>query len=377
MMMMRSKQLPTMLMRRHNRLWNSGLSFHHRRGSLIARVTSLREAHGTVRLSSQWRTATPLCRWHSAAAQSTTTTTTIASTPPLPIRAALVATTTAIGTPAFPVVGVVNFGLRYIVWDSSSRYAILGATTLAGSIFTLVQFAAFDMLPVVYSYGQLFLPFALVNGSLSGMAYLALDVALGTAKIAGTPWAGAAMGAFVGFIGPVSGLYDHAFQWCYDIPEAAGWFTYLLNNSIMLPICMTTGAAVGLMMHPLMYYPIVGVRNVHWAKFSAPLLAGTTALMAHLYHAEYYNFASPETYLTSEEQAGMLLVPRFHAKRLEAQDWGPATGYQQLHTGTQVRASATRKLEHAKRTPSIDMVFDSKRKACKLIILVSTKVYWW
>ena len=290
------------------------------------------------------------------------------SLPPLPVRVALVSSTTAIFTPAFPVVGVVNFGLRYIVWDSSTRHAILGATTLFGAIGLLVQFAANDLLPLAYSYGQLFLPFAVVNGSLAGTAYVVLDTAFGTLKMARMPWAGAAIGGFVGFMGPMSGLYDHAFQWFYDIPEAAGWFSYLLNNAIMLPISTTTGAVIGLIMHPLLYYPIVGIKGLHWAKFSAPLLAGTTAIMVHLYHADYYNtdLFPPDTFLTTDEKRGLWLLPRFHAKKLEILDWAPDAGYQPLGTGKSARENVKKKLEatqHGDR--QTDMVFDSKRKACK------------
>lgn len=261
-----------------------------------------------------------------------------------------------------------NFGLRYIVWDSSTRHAILGATTILGSIGILVQFAANDLLPLAYSYGQLFLPFAVVNGSLAGVAYAVLDGALGTMKMARLPWAGAAIGGFVGFMGPMSGLYDHSFQWFYDIPEAAGWFSYLLNNAIMLPISTTTGAAIGLVMHPLLYYPIVGIQGVHWAKFSAPLLLGTTAIMAHLYHADYYNtdLFPPDTFLTSEEKRGLYLVPRFHPKEMETMDWAPEAGFQPRGTGSIARESVRKKLEatqHGNRRT--DMVFDSKRKACK------------
>jgi len=254
------------------------------------------------------------------------------------------------------------------VWDSSTRHAILGASTLLGGVLVLVKFAVSDLLPVAYSYGQLFLPFALVNGTLAASAYLVLDVALGTAQMASRKWVGAAMGAFVVFTGPVSGLYDTAFQWCYDIPEADGWFSYLLNNAIMLPISITTGAAVGLVMHPLLYYPIVGIPGIHWAKFSAPLLAGATFFMLHLYQADYYNtdLFPPETFLTWEEQRGLQLVPRFHPKRLQVEDWSLRYGYLPAGTGRSARQSVQQKVDMAQRHDDSrrrDMVFDSKRKA--------------
>lgn len=215
--------------------------------------TSLTTKLTTTRLSRR--------RLLSTTQATSTSPTTNSSKPPLLVRTALVATTTAIGTPAFPVVGVLNFGLRYVVWDQATRSAILGATTILGGVITLVRFAAMDLLPVAYSYGQLFLPFAVVNGGLAGTAYLVLDAAYGTTVLASWRWTGAAIGAFVGLVGPISGLYDHAVQWFYDIPEIDQWVSYALGNSMILPISITTGGMVGLAMHPLLYYPIVGIQG--------------------------------------------------------------------------------------------------------------------
>ncbi|CAB9526383.1 succinylglutamate desuccinylase aspartoacylase [Seminavis robusta] len=291
----------------------------------------------------------------------------LGSQPPLPVRTALVATTTAIATPAFPVIGFLNIGLRYFVWDSQTRYAVLGATTLVGAVGTLLSFAANDLLPLAYSYGQLFLPFAVVNGGLAGTAYLALDVSLGTATIASSPWTGAVIGSFVGMVGPYSGLYDQAFQWFYDMPDADGWFKAMLSNSFMLPITVTTGAAAGACMHPLLYYPIVGFRGVHWSRLSGPLLLAATALMINVYHGDYFNntLFPEETYLAANEKSGLALVPRMQAKTLQVQDWGSAVGYQPEGTGKAARQSVQIKLDFAKNsaTNRTDMVFASRRQA--------------
>ena len=288
-------------------------------------------------------------------------------TPPLAVRTALVATTTAIGTPAFPVIGAVNFALRWVVWDSNTRYAVLGATTVLGGMATLLTMAANDWMPFVYSYSQLFLPFAMVNGALAGTAYAALDAALGTAAIVRKPWAGAALGALVGFVGPVSSLYDKAFQWLYDVPEVDGVFTAFLSNGFILPISITTGLGVGFILHPLLYFPIVGIPSVHWATFSAPFLAGATLFMAYLYHGDYFDddIFPPETYLTTEERQHLMLVQRFRADRLEAQDWAQGIGYKPVGSGIQARSSVEKKLQAVQTNSNrrTDMVFDSRRKA--------------
>lgn len=290
----------------------------------------------------------------------------IVATPPLPVRAALVATTTAIGTPAFPVVGFINFAFRYIVFDRQSRQVLLGATTIGGAMWLTVKIASCDLLPWVYSYSQLFLPFAMVNGVLAGAAYVSLDLAFGLSVVSSSAWSGAAMGAFVGAVGPLSGLYDVAFEWCWDTGPLNIW-DKLLNNSIVLPIATTTGAAVGALIHPLLYYPITGIPGVSWFQFSAPILAVGTALIIHLYKQDStsYTYALPEaSYLTDTERQNMTLVPRYHVKSLESRDWSADTGYLRLLTGKECRDKVRKKLNHCSETP----VFDSKRKACTFTI---------
>jgi len=316
--------------------------------------------------SNATRTAPAEALHHPSAEQTAAQAITHGRTPPLPVRATLVATATALGTPAFPVIGFVNFGLRYLVWDHATRSAILGATSILGACGTLVSIAAFDLMPVAYSYGQLFLPFALVNGSLAGTAYVVLDLGLGPAKVASSVFSGAAIGAFVGFMGPASGLYDQAFTWIYEM-ETDGWFSYLLSNGFMLLISVTTGAAAGLAFHPLLYYPIVGISGWHWTKFSAPILAGGTALLLHLYFSDYYDarIFPPETYLETDEKQFLHLVSRFHAQNLQVQDWGNSVGFQPSGTGLQARDSVSSKLEAAKlgNNTRTDKVFFSRRTA--------------
>jgi hypothetical protein len=288
-------------------------------------------------------------------------------TPPLAVRSALVASTTAIATPAFPVVGFVNFGLRFFVIDRQMRQVVFGPVTIFSATLSLLTMAVNDLLPYAYSFAGLFLPFAVVNGALAGAAFTALDTALGTAVVAQNPLAGASMGAFVGLVGPISGLYDSAFQWFYNIPEVDGYFSWFLCNGITLPISVSTGFFVGGVMHPLLYRPILGLPGTPWARFSGIILATSVALFGHLYYGDYINNSRlfpPETYMTSDEAFGLLLRSRFHAKELQALDWGPNQGYQPFGTGAQARESVHAKLEEAKQNGT-NMIFTSRRTACK------------
>lgn len=192
--------------------------------------------------------------------------------PPLPIRTALVASSVALFTPAFPAIGFVNLCLRVVMPDPQLRAAMSG---LWGSVFS---FAAYTLTPKLYAIGPLLWPFALCNGLTAGAAYAAIDSASGgpTGKILGNPLAGVGIGVTVAAFAPHF-LYGPALSHLYGIEDASGVISSILQFPFVQSVTLATGAAAGLMIYPVLYFPINGIKGVPWAKFSLPPLLAAAA----------------------------------------------------------------------------------------------------
>jgi hypothetical protein len=201
--------------------------------------------------------------------------------PPLPLRVAQVAAVTAIATPAFPAIAVVNLALRVMLPDPVAR------RVLAQNLSTVLSLAAWTVLPYTYHIAPILLPFALANGACAGAGYLALDL---YSQAYRKDWlhrpliAGGGLGALTGWVAPPF-LYGPAYQALYGIEGLAEnffaplfWYTPLVDQ-----ISVATGAVAGLALYPLLYYPILGVRGTHWGNLSGLVLLTSGLTMMYLY----------------------------------------------------------------------------------------------
>lgn len=146
---------------------------------------------------------------------------------------------------------------------------------LWGSVFS---FAAYTLTPKLYAIGPLLWPFALCNGLTAGAAYAAIDSASGgpTGKILGNPLAGVGIGVTVAAFAPHF-LYGPALSHLYGIEDASGVISSILQFPFVQSVTLATGAAAGLMIYPVLYFPINGIKGVPWAKFSLPPLLAAAA----------------------------------------------------------------------------------------------------
>lgn len=216
--------------------------------------------------------------------------------PPLAIRTALVSSTVALGTPAFPAIGLVNLVLRIVLPEAHLRAAMSGAW---GTLFT---YAAFTLTPELYTWAPALLPFAIGNGVAAGAVYGALDVTSGGPKSALLQriYSGTAMGAIVGYVGPRF-FYGPAFYGLYGLEGVSETMQAIMGMPFVTFTSVATGAVAGTVMYPLLYYPTNGIRGMHWINFSAPalLLAGVAACW--LYTPSQDWSVPPGAYIPPEE----------------------------------------------------------------------------
>lgn len=203
--------------------------------------------------------------------------------PPLPIRIALVSTTTALATPSFPALGLLYAILRLTVSDADLR------KVMEGRWGTLLSFTTWTVLPTLYhgSIATLILPCALSNAFVAGGLYGVIDLASGgpmgpTKKIYNTPLLGSGIGAAVGYLAPHY-VYGPAME-VYGFEGMSQSISYVLNAPLATEVSVMTGAVAGMIMHPLLYYPIHGVSGLHWGYFSGLALTMSTLGMYYVYH---------------------------------------------------------------------------------------------
>ncbi|OLQ09960.1 hypothetical protein AK812_SmicGene6364 [Symbiodinium microadriaticum] len=94
--------------------------------------------------------------------------------PPLPVRALLVGSTTALMTPLFPVIGFNQLVFRYATPEM--KMALHGGTSM-------LYFSAMTLMPNAFYYAPILLPFAIGNGVTAGAFYLGADLLAGGPKV--------------------------------------------------------------------------------------------------------------------------------------------------------------------------------------------------
>ncbi|KAL3776448.1 hypothetical protein ACHAWO_005922 [Cyclotella atomus] len=203
--------------------------------------------------------------------------------PPLPVRMALVSTTTALATPSFPALGFLYAVLRLTVPDADLRKA------MEGRWGTLLSFTTWTVLPTLYhgSIASLILPCALSNAVVAGGMYGLIDVASGgptgqMKQLYNTPILGSGIGASVGYLAPHY-VYGPALE-LYGFEGMKQSISYILSAPLVTEVSVVTGAVAGMILHPLLYYPIHGVSGVHWGYFSGLTLAASAMGMYYVYY---------------------------------------------------------------------------------------------
>lgn len=214
--------------------------------------------------------------------------------PPLLGRIALVSCTTALATPAFPALGFLYAILRITVPDTNAR------KLMEGRWGTLLSFTTWTLLPNLYSGAvtSLILPCAISNALVAGCSYGIIDVVSGGPKgnnnaalLLQTPWiTGAGIGATVGYIAP-NQVYGPVMEYCWQIEGMSQSMNYIMSVPFATEVSVATGAVAGMILHPLLYYPIHGINGIHWGF---PLAAVTSALYFIYYGREESGLPVPE-----------------------------------------------------------------------------------
>jgi hypothetical protein len=199
--------------------------------------------------------------------------------PPLPVRVALVSATTALATPVFPAIGFVNLFLRVVLPEPHLR------ATISTSIGTVLSFATWTLVPAFYSVAPVILPCAIGNGLVAGATYAAVDVASGgpTSRVLRrNPLAAGGIGAVTGIVAPYF-LYGPVCSAMYGIEGVTESTRFLLAFPFATQVTMATGFVAGLAMYPLLYFPMNGIRGLHWIYFSGTALAASALALWYVY----------------------------------------------------------------------------------------------
>ena len=208
----------------------------------------------------------------------------------------LVSATTALATPAFPVLGFLYLTARIALPDAQLRRA------MEGRWGGLASFAAWTLLPNLYggAAASLLLPFALGNAVVAGAAYGAVDavvaaVAVGVGVGGGTSGKnlatritdaphllGSGVGATVGYVAPRH-LYGPMLETMYGMEGMSSSVQHIVNLPYVTSTCVVTGAAAGMVLHPLLYYPVNGIPGWHWGTLSGAAFAAVLASSFYVY----------------------------------------------------------------------------------------------
>lgn len=212
----------------------------------------------------------------------------IESQPPLLLRSALVGATTALATPAFPVVFVNTF---LTFWaDPQTRMAITGGTSM-------VFFSIMTAMPNSFYYAPILLPFAVGNGLTAAGLYLAGDVACGgperlVERLSPVP-VGAAIGAATALAVPFA--YPLCWALVYPSKCAAEAASSAATYELIVQVCFThsgmyvwpcllaTGVISGGFLHLFLHPVVVGVPGVSWQTLAGTVLALSSVGLAALY----------------------------------------------------------------------------------------------
>lgn len=158
---------------------------------------------------------------------------------------------------------------------------------------TILSFATWTMLPTLYggTVASLILPFAVGNAIVAGTIYGVADIAIGGPsspnesfnKIRSTPYIfGSGIGATVGYVAPHY-LYGPLLEQMYGMDDMSSLMHHMLSLPYITSTSLVTGALAGMLLHPLLYYPVHGIPGYHWKQFSGVALATSVAALFYVY----------------------------------------------------------------------------------------------
>ena len=257
----------------------------------ILHLSRHRQKHLTQNRTKRWAASHASSQSQAASADSIATNSNHHH-PPLLGRVALVSCTTALATPAFPALGFLYVVLRVTVPDANAR------KLMEGRWGTLLSFTTWTLLPNLYhgAVTSLILPCAVGNALVAGCTYGLIDVISGGPKgnhaaLLQKPWiTGAGVGATVGYIAP-NHVYGPVMEYAWQIEGMTQSMNYLMSFPFATEVSVATGAVAGMILHPLLYYPINGINGIHWW---IPLAAATSALYFIYYGREESGLPVPD-----------------------------------------------------------------------------------
>jgi hypothetical protein len=193
-----------------------------------------------------------------------------------------------LATPAFPVLGFLYLTARLTLPDAQLR------RTIEGRWGTILSFATWTLLPNLYggTMASLILPCAIGNAIVAGTVYGVADIACASSssssslleKVTSTPYLfGSGIGATVGYMAPHY-MYGPILETMYGLDDMSSSMQYILSLPYITSTSVITGAAAGMILHPLLYYPVHGIPGYHWKYFSGTALAITLATSFYIYH---------------------------------------------------------------------------------------------
>ncbi|KAL7535109.1 hypothetical protein ACHAXR_010139 [Thalassiosira sp. AJA248-18] len=208
--------------------------------------------------------------------------------PPLPVRIALVSTTTALATPAFPALGFLYAVLRVTTPDANLRQV------MAGRWGALLSFTTWTLLPNLYhgAVASMILPCAIGNAVVAGGVYGLVDLACGGPSSSSeslnmalrTPWiTGSGIGATVGYIAPHY-TYGPIMENLYALDGMSQSLVNVMSFPYATEVSVATGAVAGMLLHPLLYFPMNGISGLHWGYFSGASLAAVSSALFYVYY---------------------------------------------------------------------------------------------
>eukprot|EP00584_Thalassiosira_punctigera_P009187 CAMPEP_0172531676 /NCGR_PEP_ID=MMETSP1067-20121228/4981_1 /TAXON_ID=265564 ORGANISM="Thalassiosira punctigera, Strain Tpunct2005C2" /NCGR_SAMPLE_ID=MMETSP1067 /ASSEMBLY_ACC=CAM_ASM_000444 /LENGTH=513 /DNA_ID=CAMNT_0013316077 /DNA_START=312 /DNA_END=1851 /DNA_ORIENTATION=- len=133
---------------------------------------------------------------------------------------------------------------------------------------------------------------AVGNAIVAGGVYGLVDVACGGPsgsseggrKLLQNPFvAGSGIGATVGYFAP-NYVYGPVMENLYSLEGISQYFPYIMTLPFATQVSVATGAIAGMLLHPLLYYPMNGVAGVHWGYFSGTALAVVTSALVYVYY---------------------------------------------------------------------------------------------
>ena len=139
---------------------------------------------------------------------------------------------------------------------------------------------------------SLILPCAIGNALIAGTVYGAADIACASSssssslleKVTSTPYLfGSGIGVTVGYMAPHY-MYGPILETMYGLDGMSSSMQYILSLPYVTSTSVITGAVAGMILHPLLYYPVHGIPGYHWKYFSGTALAITMATSFYMYH---------------------------------------------------------------------------------------------